>query len=278
MKSSSAHSLVKRGLPVGAGRYQGRFRRDGIFRITSSSGAIRFYFLPRVVLKHARTAGAKKAVKAETAAARRARQHPFWHDLASSGVGLGNFGKMQRRFRPTDGPDWLPVREILEKRLTAALTYPLRSMLTYGETRSLFGRLGAEERAVIADILGPEEVPRTSLHGDMHLWNFVDSGAGGYRLIDWEYFDEDGSFVYDFLDFHVAAAYTTGNGSWVPALSTVTEEHPVFQEVSRRTGTSARALAVYYLLLKIDTLFRMKPHWPETERELLVAILRKVIA
>lgn len=276
MGSSSTHSLVNHGLPIGAGRYQGRFRRDGIFRITSSSGSIRFYFLPRVVLKHARTPGAKQAVKAETAAARRARQHPFWRDLASAGVGLGSFGKMQRRFRPTDGPDWLPVRETLEGRLTAALDYPFRSMLAYGEQRSLFGRLGPDERAAIAGILGPEAVLRTSLHGDMHLWNFVARGSG-YRLIDWEYFDENGSFVYDFLDFHVAASYTTGNGSWIPALSTVTEGHPVFQTVSGRTGASVRALTIYYLLIKIDTLFRMKPHWPETERKPLVALLRKAI-
>ena len=136
---------------------------------------------------------------------------------------------MQWRFRPTDGPDWLPVREVLEDRLTSALDYPFRSMLEYGEGRSLSGRLDPGERSAIADILGPESVPHTSLHGDMHLWNFVALGSGAYRLIDWEYFDEDGSFVYDYLDFHVAASYMTGNGSWLPALSMVTEDHPVFR-------------------------------------------------
>lgn len=91
------------------------------------------------------------------------------------------------------------------------------------------------------------------MHGDLHIFNLVCSGDG-YRLIDWEHFHKDGSFVYDYLDFHLSVLHIGAGKPWHRVLSGIAADHPCIRTVSQRFGIDPRALLAYYLFLKSDTI------------------------
>jgi hypothetical protein len=192
----------------------------------------------------------------EAAAAQVAARHPFWMDLPVRPYRVLEHGLVQRRGRPatTDDFDWLV--EIVETRFESALAYPATDALEDIERRPLLDHLDEDERRALSAAIGKLQMPRTSMHGDVHVFNFVFVGDAP-RLVDWEFFDADGSFVYDYLDFFISVMSINSDDPWHAIMRGLRTSHPAIVAVAARLDIAPRALLAYYLFLKINTIMSL---------------------
>lgn len=252
-------------------------RADRFFRVKRRRGVRHIVFLPGLVLKLGKSRAERRMLTAESAAASSAAGHPFWGELPLRSYRLAGAGVVIRRFRPVELADFDAVSEIIEDRLNACRDYPRRSMLTDVSARRLTGLLDDCERARIETLLASEAVPASSMHGDMHLWNFVQTGAA-YRLIDWEHYDPSGSFAFDYVDFHVAVDHANTRTPWAETLAGVGPGHRAVQRAAGLLGVAPHALATYYRLTKLDTVLARMGHVPQQERAGHVITFRRLLA
>ena len=124
------------------------------------------------------------------------------------------------------------------------------------EQRPLFQHLTDEEKKALVARVRTLRLPKTSMHGDVHVFNFVFAGQSP-RLVDWEFFDPDGSFVYDYLDFFISVSSINSDDSWHTIMRRLTTSHPAIATVSRRLGISPRVLLSYYLFVKVNTILSL---------------------
>lgn len=117
----------------------------------------------------------------------------------------------------------------MDGKLAKSLGYPREEALAYVERTLLFRAAPAAERRRMTGVLKGQPLPRTSMHGDFHFMNFVRHG-GRVRLIHWEFFDPDGTFLLDYLDFRFQPeARALGLEAFVTGLEPT---HPVLDSVA----------------------------------------------
>lgn len=258
---------------------QRKFGDRPIYRAKNRNGQRQLIFLPALVLKFARGQNHQALLQEEAQANRLACVHPFWRDLAAPALRLGRFGILRQRYRAVQLEEFDAVAAIVEDRLHAALAYPRRTMLADLTSRGLFASLSHDRRVRLAAVLFQEQVPATSMHGDLHFFNFV-AKRGDYRLLDWEHFEADGSFVFDYLEFHISVTCFNSGNRWAEVLAGIGPDHPAVRALAARLGADAAALLAYYLFIKIDTIFRRKggaAPADNLEDEALLTILGRAI-
>ena len=187
-----------------------------------------------------------------------AARHPFWRGLPADVVRLFGAGLVARRYRCAKPGDFSTISDIMERQLAACVALPGRRMAEAASWSALVvDDLGPDDRERLAEVLGDEALPASSMHGDLHFFNFVRSRSG-FRIIDWEDFDDRGSFVFDYVDFHVAIDQLNGARHWPTTLGALSLDHPALQHAAEASQTTPRALRAYYLMRKVATILKRR--------------------
>jgi hypothetical protein len=250
------------------------------FRLRLRQGRRHLVFLPGTVLKLALNPSERHLLRAESRATTAAARHPFWRQLAVRAYYFAGVGVATWRFRPVQLADFDAVAATVEDRLEASRGFAARPMQRDMAARPVLGLLDAADRHRLDALIEGCELPESSMHGDLHFYNFV-GADDGYRLIDWEHYDARGSFVFDYIDFHVAVDHDNARRPWTATLGDVGSEHRAVRKVSRLFGLAPRALAAYYRLIKIDTIMARRGgarRVPQDERAGYRAGLRRLLA
>jgi hypothetical protein len=224
----------------------------GIGRVRRNDGRRLLLFLPAAVLKVAFSAPERQLLGAEARGSAAAMRHPFWGRLAVRVFALAGAGFVSRRFGAVRLEDFDAVAHIVDDRLRACQAHPPHPI-----ARQLAGRLAGvldpTDRDRLAEAVDGFKLPRSSMHGDLHFFNFVRAGDG-FRVIDWEHFDADGSFVYDYLNFNISVDRLNLQRPWPETLASLGADHPAIVRAAEVTGVPPQALHAYYTVLKIDTI------------------------
>ena len=231
-----------------AGRQWGRFGWS--FRWSARR---QLFFLPGFVVKVPMTLGGGRVMRSEVDRSQAASRHPLWRDTVLEAWSLAGLGTISRRCAPVRLEDHGAIASLLEAKLERALGFRTAPVPRLLEQSTLWQALPREERRRLALRLRGARLPRSSMHGDVHLFNFVRE-AGDYRLLDWECFDERGSFVYDYLDFQINVAQLNRDQHWHRLLAGLDAAAPVFKKAAARTGAAPQALLFYYVCTKLDVL------------------------
>lgn len=268
---------ARSGPPTAPG-YLGRIGGRTFVRLKKRAGRRQLLFLPGVVLKLGLDASERRTLAVEAAHSAAAARDPFWAGLPAAPVNIFA-GFVGRRFRPVGPGDFPAVARLVEDRLgeTAGATQrPIRADLAH--CAPALALLDAADRARLERLLDAETLPVTSMHGDLHFFNFVRTGAG-FRIIDWEHFEADGSFVYDYVDFHVAVDHMNRSRYWPDTLAALGVDHPAIGRGAAAAGTPPRALRSYYLVRKVATILtRRGAEVSAQERDGLGAAIRRTLA
>ena len=230
---------------------QGKFGR-----LKRRRGHRQLIYGPGLFFKIGRTDAERRMIAREAAAAQAAARHPFWKDLPVKAYRVLHHGFVERRGRPATTDDFDSLVDIVETHLEAARAYPATDALEGIERRPLFDHLDKDERRALSAATGKLQLPRTSMHGDVHVFNFVFVGDAP-RLVDWEFFDADGSFVYDYLDFFISVMSINSDDPWHVIMRRLRTSHPALVAVAARLHLAPQALLAYYLFLKINTIMSL---------------------
>jgi hypothetical protein len=257
----------QRGLPDG-----------GVGRVSKRSGQRQLFFLPSAVVKLGFSRPERLALLAEARGSVAAARHPFWARLAVRTFGLGGAGFFSRRFDAVRLADFDAVARLVEQRLEDCGAHAAQPMAGHlvGRLEGLFER---QDRERLAAVMDGHQLPRSSMHGDLHFFNFVRAGDG-FRVIDWEHFDAGGSFVFDYLNFFIAVDRLNLQRPWTQALAALGPDHPAVRRAAALTGVPARTLLLYFLVLKIDIGLARRggpDAVPETDRRSCLALLRQML-
>lgn len=225
-------------------------------RIKKKRGARQLIFMPGLFFKIGRNGVEMSNIEQERASLRNAARFRFWRPLLTRVFRIPACGFVARRLRPATPDDFDRLVETVETLFDASLRYPEADMVDGVEERPLFRHLTSEERAALAARLRRLRLPKTSMHGDVHVFNFVFAGQSP-RLVDWEFFDPRGSFVYDYLDFFISVSSINSDDSWHTIMRRLTTRHPAIVTVSRRLGIAPRVLLSYYLFVKVNTILSL---------------------
>lgn len=238
-------------------------------------------FLPGFVVKLPMNLRERHSLHAEVGRGREAGRHPLWCDTALRARSLAGMGTISRRCAQVRLEDHGPISRLLTRKLEQSLDYapaPLPQLLA---DSSVWNALPQAERRRLDKRLQGTQLPRSSMHGDLHMFNFVRSDQD-YLLLDWEFFDEQGSFIYDFLDFHMTTARLNHDRHWHGFLDGLDADIPAFREASARCGVAPQELLLYYVCTKLDTLSHRARHrhggWdrlPEKSRRRMTGIVAK---
>ena len=260
--------------------HQSRVADERILRLSKREGQRQLLFLPAAVLKLGLNRSERRALVVEAERSAAAARHAFWAGLTVGTLAVVRAGLLSRRFPSVQLTDFDAVAQIVEERLEACIPLPRHPIPEELLRRSqALALLDAAERDGLSAMLEGQLLPRSSMHGDLHFFNFVRSGAG-FRIIDWEHFDPDGSFVFDYVDFHVSVDHVNRKRYWPDTLDSVDAGHPALQRAAAASGTAPQALLAHYLLLKIDTMIARRGGpggIAPTEWEDLLAVLRRAI-
>jgi hypothetical protein len=242
--------------PTRDGSHVQTLPRGKFGRLRRRHGHRQLIYGPGLFFKIGRTDTERRMIAREAAAAQAAARHPFWKELPVRAYRLLDHGFVQRRGRPATTDDFDSLVEIVEARFEAARAYPATDALEGIERRPLFGHLDKDERRALGAAIGKLQLPRTSMHGDVHVFNFVFFGDAP-RLVDWEFFDADGSFVYDYLDFFISVMSINSDDPWHAIMRGLRTSHPAIVAVAARLDLAPQALLAYYLFLKINTIMSL---------------------
>jgi hypothetical protein len=267
--------------PLSAPGYARKVAARYFTRISRRGGNRQLFFVPGAVLKVGLNATERRLLAEEWERTSEAARHPFWAGLPATSVPVLGAGFVGWRYRQARLDDFPEIKRLIEQRLEACRPLPRRPMADAIERASpAVGELGADDRARLADLLAEFTVPVSSMHGDLHFFNFVRSDDG-FRVIDWEHFDEGGSFVFDYVDFHVAIDFLNGSRSWPDTLAAVSPDHPAVRRGAEVSGATPRAVRAYFLLGKVATILSRRQianAVVPVERDGLVAALRNAIS
>ena len=174
-------------------------------RIKKKRGARQLIFMPGLFFKIGRNGVEMSNIERECNSFQKAAKFRFWEPLLTRVYRIPTYGFVGRRLRPATPNDFDRLVETIETHFDASLEYPEGDMYGGVENRPLFQHLTDAERKTLETRLRRFRLPKTSMHGDVHVFNFVFSGQSP-RLVDWEFFDPDGSFIYDYLEFFISVS------------------------------------------------------------------------
>ena len=221
----------------------GRVNNRRLLRVKKRGGDRWLYFVPGLVIKWATTDAERASLLNERMQAAAAAGTRFWAGDAIGNRLLTRSILVMGRHSNTTPADLHLLTDFVEAKLEAAAGYPMRPALDYLREGLFYVAASEEHRRLIAERLNGQRLPQTSMHGDFHFMNLVRSG-GRVRVIDWEFFDPAGSFVFDYLDFHFhLEGAGTDNESFLMGLE---PDHPVVARVAAVTGIAPRALILCY--------------------------------
>lgn len=207
-------------------------------------------FVPGLVLKLVVGRRLRRAAEREAVFAHQAAGHGFWSDLALPPRRVPLIGMAMRRHGSVRLEDYKALDRLLLERLERARHWP--------------------EWQPVADLVRanphtgghlPRRVPRledarlpvTSMHGDLHMFNFVRRG-GGFGLLDWEFFNPGGSFVFDFMDFRFFNVLTNSGQNGYRFMAGLTPDNPTIAFVADRLRIDPWALIAYYGFTRVNTM------------------------
>ena len=234
-----------------------QLRDAACFRMSRRNIGRQLIFAPYLVVKVGMNPAEQRRLACEAAASQAAAAHPFWQGGALRAWRLWGVGLAARRGRPARLDDYDRVRAFVDRRLELAGRYPRAAIAALLARAPLHARLSRERRAALRAVAGDGALPMTSMHGDLHLFNFA-TLDDGLRLLDWEHFEPAGSFAYDAVDFEMASLREDCGAAWEDFLDALPAEHEVFARVGARVGVPPAALFAYYLLLKTGILVKRR--------------------
>lgn len=247
--------------------YTARIRAKYFTSLTRRGGRRHLYFLPGAVLKLGANGTERRRLVAESNHTAAAARHPFWSGLPARLLPILGTIIVGRRYELVTREDFAAVSRLLDRRLQACADLPPRPMIDDVErSEPAVGQLDPSEQARLGELLAPEALPSTSMHGDLHFFNFVRSG-GSFRIIDWEHFEDDGSFVLDYVNFHVSVDNVNGPRQWADTLGALSLDHPAIRRAAEVSGTSPRALRAYYLMRKSATILKRRMEMMQLDAE-----------
>ncbi len=256
-----------------------RLKDAPVFRMQRMSGERVWLFTPFLVFKAARGHHVR-LLRREVEGARQAAALPFWAPLAVRPRAVTGAMTVARRYAQVGLGDYRPIRAVTEDLLGRArdcATHPLRAAL---EREPGFGMLAAPERRLLLDRAGAGRLPSTGGHGDFHMFNFCKGSRGPYYLLDWEHFDADGSFVMDYIEFHVANRVFGRDTRWMEVLRSGKAPAPLLRRLGARIGADPGALWLLYLLGKLramaDRRGGLATLGPARQAEMLAVIRRRL--
>lgn len=249
-------------------------------RIKKKRGARQLIFAPGLFFKIGRSKAETTNIERECAALQEATRYNFWEPLTGRVYRIPSYGFVGRRFRPATPGDFDRLYETVDGLFEEAMVYPEIEAADGVERRPLARHLSRAERATLLGLLRGLQLPRTAMHGDLQLFNFVFAGDAP-RLIDWEFFDPRGSFVYDYLDFFISITAINTDDSWHTIMRRLNPAHPAVARVAARLEVSPRALLAYYLYVKVNTILSLGGSFTrvsDTFFDDLIAGLRRTLA
>ena len=156
-------------------------RARSVMLVPTGNRRRQLLFLPGHVVKLAigrreRDAAVREADHASTAAA-----HPFWSDLALAPDRVPFLGMAMRRHGGVRLEDYADINRLLGARLTRACDWSDRQPMSFFLWRAAHTGpyLSGSPRHLDGLML-----PMTSMHGDLHMFNFVRTETG-FGLLDW---------------------------------------------------------------------------------------------
>ncbi len=242
--------------PVRDGSHVQTVPQGSFGRIKKKRGARQLIFMPGLFFKIGRNDVESSNIERECAAVQTVAGYRFWRPLLTRVFRIPTHGFVGRRLRPATPDDFDRLVETVETLFSTALAYPEVDTLEGVVERPLFQHLTQDERRALVGLVSGLRLPKTSMHGDVHVFNFVFSGKAP-RLVDWEFFDPNGSFVYDYLDFFISVSSINSDDSWHTIMRRLTPNHPAIATVSQRLGISPRVLLSYYLFVKVNTILSL---------------------
>ena len=225
-------------------------------RIKKKRGARQLIFMPGLFFKIGRNGVEMSNIERECNSFQKAAKFRFWEPLLTRVYRIPTYGFVGRRLRPATPNDFDRLVETIETHFDASLEYPEGDMYGGVENRPLFQHLTDAERKTLETRLRRFRLPKTSMHGDVHVFNFVFSGQSP-RLVDWEFFDPDGSFIYDYLEFFISVSSINSDDSWHKIMRRIGTDHPAIATVAQRLDISPLVLLTYYLFLKVNTILSL---------------------
>ena len=225
-------------------------------RIKKKRGARQLIFMPGLFFKIGRNGVEMSNIERECNSFQKAAKFSFWEPLLTRVYRIPTYGFVGRRLRPATPNDFDRLVETIETHFDASLEYPEGDMYGGVENRPLFQHLTDAERKTLETRLRRFRLPKTSMHGDVHVFNFVFSGQSP-RLVDWEFFDPDGSFIYDYLEFFISVSSINSDDSWHKIMRRIGTDHPAIATVAQRLDISPLVLLTYYLFLKVNTILSL---------------------
>jgi hypothetical protein len=249
-------------------------------RIKKKRGSRQIIFTPGLFFKIGRNVAETDLIERERVAIQKAARYPFWAPFAGRVFRIPSCGFVGRRLRPATPDDFDRLVATVEGLFDSALAYPAIDAIEGVERRPLFRHLTRAERESLTAAIGDLAIPRTSMHGDVHVFNFVFAGNSP-RLVDWEFFDANGSFVYDYLDFFISVNAINGDGNWHTIMRRLDASQPAIVAVADRLGVAPRALLAYYLFVKVNTVLSLGGSFTRVTDEFfnsIIAGLRRTLS
>lgn len=207
-------------------------------------------FLPGLVLKLVIGSRHRQAMEREAAHAREAAGHGFWSDLALPPHRLPPIGVAMRRHGSVRLEDYRGLNRMLLERLDQARDWhewrPVDAMIR--EATHTGRHLPAN-----APALRDARLPMTSMHGDLHMFNFVRRDRD-FGLLDWEWYDPKGSFAFDFIDFRFANMLTNSGQNAYRFMAGLTPDNRTIAFVARKLDIDPWALIIHYVFTRVNTM------------------------
>ncbi len=207
-------------------------------------------FLPGLVLKLVIGARHRRAVEREACRAREAAGHGFWSDLALPPHRLPPIGMAMRRHGAVRLGDYGEINRMLLDRLDRARDWhewrSVDAMIRAAPHTG--GHLPAEAPALVG-----ARLPMTSMHGDLHMFNFV-RRREDFGLLDWEWYDPRGSFAFDFIDFRFANILTNSGQNAYRFMAGLTPDNSTIAFVARKLDIDPWALVIHYVFTRVNTM------------------------
>ena len=210
---------------------------------------------PFLFAKHARSPVERRSLSTEVANARAAGKMMFWSDIALGLRRIWPSFALSARMRPATLEDHAALAHLNDRLLQRAVACPAVPMHDFIAPLRAMAHVAPEAcREEMLREVAPYSLPRTGMHGDFHLYNFVRRRRGGYLLTDWEHFDAAGSFAFDYMNFFLSQDRWNSGESFAEFLSGLSPETPAIARAAREFGVSARALLMYYSLMRIEVM------------------------
>jgi hypothetical protein len=243
--------IVAQRLPqVAPPRRLRRRRFSLVYRIVKMGGKRKVLFLPFFVLKAA--AGAQvQHLQREIENAQAAASTAFWSELVVRPRRINRRTMAMRRCANIAPEDYGAVSDAVEDRLAVAAGYERGTASALIAGRRILDVLPRDERVDVLAALRGVMLPLTPMHGDMHMFNFCKRSAG-FALVDWENYAEHGSYVLDYIDFHVHNRYFAREQNWVAFLCGLDAPDPSAVRVAERLDVAPRLLWLLYMLVRLD--------------------------